>query len=697
MAKEGLTFNTLVGFDDIQQQFQLVLDKQRETMVLIMNGNYGIISDYDSSDSLSPLFPTLSDSSLYFTEGNAVTENGDVVKLDSFTKQLGSFTEDIALLYVYQMVGSTEKRVSNNGNPTSVWFELQDISKSLMFVKCSEYYSLSSEVRSNSICLCVLKNDEDGISLDVGQTTYSFNRPWFSPCDIEHRNELGTGDSSVPHSIGLNDLTSGSLTLYDQLLSRGIIVSKDIGISGVPGKLYKLDVYASDVETTGVYAGKSLIELDVYPNAIGSVFDSDGNNLQATLVNGTNLIVLDNYTSKKITVHFTVTETLLPPSTKSISEELTFGSQSSNDVAITQGLQTEVLDPSVSFADCGTIARGYEVVFGSNGEIHKEPEVVNYSSLLSTVVNKIYNQEFSIPVNVQIALQNAQVAVSGVNTVNVSIVVTGELEGASITETINFTNDTYEDNLTDTENPASMLATENYFDKLISISLSDGGIYSSSCTCMIYAQTKRAVDRRLRLAAIEWNGEVISSIRDIRPISTTIRDPLEINVIEELGKNIISANTLSKILAGDTNQYTLLVSEDFRSVQYLDTKTVNWKISPYGMDTPIIPASILDSSVYTECYRSRIFKCEAVSSSSTSFAIMLHGANDKTIKSSSVRIICSDNGISTEYLAIPTGAGMFLIYLPSSQPETIQFVISGRAAGFSAINLPNTILSGYEV
>ena len=54
MAKEGLTFNTLVGFDDIQQQFQLVLDKQRETMVLIMNGNYGIISDYDSSSSSSP-------------------------------------------------------------------------------------------------------------------------------------------------------------------------------------------------------------------------------------------------------------------------------------------------------------------------------------------------------------------------------------------------------------------------------------------------------------------------------------------------------------------------------------------------------------------------------------------------------------------------------------------------------------------
>ncbi len=41
----------------------------------------------------------------------------------------------------------------------------------------------------------------------------------------------------MPHSLGLNDLSQGELTLYDQMLSHGMVLGLDADIPGVPGEL----------------------------------------------------------------------------------------------------------------------------------------------------------------------------------------------------------------------------------------------------------------------------------------------------------------------------------------------------------------------------------------------------------------------------------------------------------------------------
>ena len=291
---EHLSFNTKIGYDDIQNQFEYLMGKQRDTIKLLCNGNFGIVSDVNTSLESSSLVPSIEGNSLNFTKGQLVTKEGNFAETEAFSVTIPQISEDTIVLYSYELRGSQAKRISNSGKAYSIFYDLKPVSQSIRFLTLTAYNNLTSQVLSNSICLAVIKYASDSLTLDLTTSQYSFNRPWFSLCDIAHRTLLGTGSSDVPHSIGLNDLSSRNLTLYDQLTTRGLIVSKDYGIAGIPGTLYENNTDFVIEEAT-FDDGEKMLVVDLkncYPNSIGSVSIDGYGDVACHLMKSKNFIVI---------------------------------------------------------------------------------------------------------------------------------------------------------------------------------------------------------------------------------------------------------------------------------------------------------------------------------------------------------------------------------------------------------------------
>ena len=689
--KKGLTFETLIGFDDLQKEFDLVFNEHRELIKLIVGDNYGIISNTKVTE-YSPLYPTLENNVLHVTEGKVVTKNGDVTKVDEFSKEINSFFDDLAVLFVYEMVGSTEKRITNDGNAAPIWYERKDTDSSILIIKASEYNLLSNKIKDNSICICIVKYSSTPY-IDLSNQEYSFNRPWFSPTDISHRLEKGTGSSNVPHSIGINDLSSSDVTLYNQLLSRGMIISKDVSIAGVSGKSEELELDVSEIIDNEITLN------DCYPNAIGYCSTHENgegfNDVSAFLLEGTNKIKIPNPPSSgKLYIDAVCTKCLMiNDSLDSITNELTFKENENNDILITEGKQTELVNSSISFANCGTLSRTYEVVFGADGKLHKEPDVLGFSSLLSSISNT-YNQEYSIPVRVQIVLQNNNINED--NDYSIKINVNGiDENGESVSEILEWCHKEGTTTIND--------ITEKYYKKVISIELIKNENSLSTCKATVFAVANCALDNRLKIALVEWNKDNsnfghVSSIKDIRPIATTLRDPFDLSIIKETGKAIVNSSFLNS-LYNDLPFSKLLIIEDFRKVSYLSSQCVNWKLTPYGINYPIIEENIFDSRSIANCYRSRrIYDNDE----NHKYAVILINSDYETSRNKSVRIGTYDiNEKYNEYAMFPVidgniiGNGMFLLAIKQEYIKDIQVIVSGKSAGFILLKLNEVDVDSY--
>lgn len=700
--KKGLTFKTLVGFDDFQKEFELIFNEHRDFIKLIMGDNYGIVSDKDVKE-LSPLYPTLNDNILSVTEGKIVTKNGDVTTVEEFSKEIGSFSEDLAVLFVYEMIGSSEKRVTNDGNAASVWYERKSTEDSILVIKASSYNSLSDEVKNNSVCICIVKYSTTTPYIDLTNSEYTFNRPWFSPTDIAHRLEKGTGSSDVPHSIGINDLSSSDVTLYNQLLSRGIIVSKDTSIAGVPGKSYKIKVSVGVGDGNTIEDTDFVAYLNCYPNAIGYCSkneDGEGyDDVSAFLREGTNLIDVNDFPyGIDIYLDVILTKCLMPPvSSDSLTTELTFGTNDDNDIIITEGKQTELVDPTISFSNCGATSKTYEVVFGADGKLHKEPDILGFSSLLSSLNEKTYNQEYSIPVRVQIELD-----LNGASSsyyIKINVVGINE-NGEEDNEELEWEKSDYVDSIKNT--------TKKFFKRISKINVIESENAPVTCKVTAFAVANSALDNRLRVALVDWNYNegigTINNIKDIRPIANTIRDPFDLSVTEETGKAIANSIFFNSLYNNITSNASLILVEDFRKVSYLSSQSVNWRITPYGINFPIINNNIFDSRTITDCYRSRRINVE---NQYIKYAVILINSDYETSHSNSVRLGMYDNNNKYyEFPMVPVvdengkieGNGVFMLYSDSINIKHIQVIVSGKASGYVLLRLSGTTSNEhYEV
>jgi hypothetical protein len=661
---EGLTFNTKIGYDDIKQQFNYLIDKQKQTIRLLCNGHYGIVSDSDPSKEGSSVFPTLDGSTLSFTSGRIVTKEGDFVEIPSFYVNVPPINEDTLVLYSYELIGSVEKRISNSGKAYSTWFENKKVEDSISFLPISKYAVL----RDNVVCIAVIKYSSTNY-IDITKANYAINRPWFSLCDIEHRNQKGTGSDSVPHSIGLNDLTSSDLTIYDQLLNRGIIVSKDLSLAGIPGHAYKYEGI-TDIKEVGGNAAYIELKDGTFPNAIMSVRRKDTNeDIICHYIKGTRLIALDqrcgylkNDLENNLEIQMCITSTLLCNVNGNKVNEISFESQAEGDTIITQGLQIELADTNVSFADCSNnFNKTFEIVVNKDGTIHKEPEILGYTIAVTDINNYDFAQEFEIPVKLQIA--KVESGWEGV----LSVDIVGILDdGTEKSETI--TMSSYDNTYL-----LSDFST-NYYKKITSIKCYN----NYAAKIIIFGYSNRAIDRRLKVARVDWNNGSISNVLDIRPISTVIQDPYKTNVVKEAAISVINS------LRAKGKDVDEILIEDFNEPEFLDLNNVLWVTSNTGINYPIIPDYLPTSDNYLSCYRSRLVYMDT-ETVGTIYAYLV-GASDETLNSGSVRLV-TYNSDRNDIVMEPVGNGLFKAKTSISDYQKIKVVVSGKASGISVFKV----------
>lgn len=663
---EQLSFNTIIGYDDIQKQFEYLREKQRKSIKLLCNGNFGIVSTANSETSDSSLYPSIEGNSISFTSGSLVTNNGDFVELDSFSVNIPDINQDTVVLYTYTLKGSSEKRLSNNGKAYPVFFIVEDVSKCIRFLTVEQYNLLTSNVLKDSVCLAVIKYQSNSYVLDATQKLYSFNRPWFSLCDISHRSEVGTGSSSVPHSIGLNDLTSNNLTIYDQLITRGMIVSKDNGVAGVPGTLYESE---DNTFSVSIEDGLKVVDLkDCYPNAVFTAI-CNGKELAFHLVKGTNKLVIDEDTSDvnngdKVTIQMSVTKTLVPVTQGSAVNEINFKEQDSNDTLITQGLQVSLQNTKVSFSDCSKFDKNFEIVLNKDGTLHKEPEVLCPLQTLGNFSDYAISQEFDIPVRLQFVLKSTL-------SHSISLTIYGDIE-----ETITLDTSHYD------------FMTEGRFVRIDKIVCS--GVNLESTNVVVFAYAERALDRRLRIVNLKWVGETqqFDNVKDIRPISTIVRDPFKTSVVKEAGYNLINSLNIKSITSGGNITYKTILVEDFNSPEYLDINNVSWITSNKGINFPLIPYYIPNTSSYTSCYRSRRLKIHEETSGTLVVYAYLVGADSETLSGNPVRLVFdgADSGSEIYLSPVANNTGLFYAEIPASQLSSTKYgkvLVSGTASGVS--------------
>lgn len=657
---EGLTFNSLIGYDDIKSQFNYIINKHRETIRLLCAENYGIVSNSDTSSSTSSIFPTLENNILSFTSGKIVTKEGDFVEVPSFYVNVPFINEDTLVLYSYELIGSIEKRISNSGKAFSTWFEVKRVEDSITFLPASKF----SVLKDNVVCLAVIKCSSTNY-IDTTKAEYSINRPWFSLCDIEHREQKGTGSSNVPHSIGLNDLTSSNLTIYDQLLNRGIIVSKDLSLAGIPGHAYKYEGNITILEENTV--PKYLLLKDgTFPNAIMSVINKDTNEeIICHLIKGTRLISLDatytRSTLSNIEIQMCITNTLLCRTEGTKLNELSFEPQYEGDTIITQGLQIDLSDTTVSFSDCSSyFDKTFDIVVNKNGTIHKEPEILGYTIEVKDINNYEFSQEFDVPVKLQVC--RVQGGWSGILELNIE----GILEDGTI-ESETITMDSHNDSYSVSD------FSKNYYKQVTSVKCES----VETANIIIFAYSNRAIDRRLRVARVEWKEGKVTNVKDIRPISTVIQDPCKINEVKEAAECVIN----SMIVKGK-NVSTILV-EDFNEPDYLDFNNVLWITSNTGINYPIIPEYLHKSDDYLSCYRSRLLYVDTTGIGYV-YAYLV-GASEETKVTGAVRLV-SDNNSKDDIVMEHVGDGLFRTDLSASYSK-VKVVVSGKASGIGLFTL----------
>jgi len=262
--------------------------------------------------------------------GFAITPSNLMVHLDSSVTSvpLPNLGADKVFVVAaeYTLVSSEQQRINRFGTLTEVRLErpsntppgggASTLLSAVTIADLNDFNNLSifpQERLDNIVVLAVITVRSDPITgqlllnIDSSRENYSFNRPWFSIRDIEHRSKIGSGvvSDNNPHGTELQDLSSAGLTLYQQLKPYGGVISKDLSYFGYPGVLCSETITLSRIEAdySGVVTtpdgrprlgGSYFVRLLKRPVRVGSLYFA-GKPWQPVpyrWVPGTNILIL---------------------------------------------------------------------------------------------------------------------------------------------------------------------------------------------------------------------------------------------------------------------------------------------------------------------------------------------------------------------------------------------------------------------
>jgi hypothetical protein len=466
------------------------------------------------------------------------------------------------------------------------------------------------------------------LNIDMTNAVNQYVRPWFSAVDQEHRQMSGTGADTVPHKLSYNDLGGGALTLYQQMLQHGIVLSRDLNVPGCPGKICEEYVDGTPgvrvlTDATGLVTGtvgRRYVYLNSYPTRIlgirGNKDDGSGGSvpdtgltaysLAADLIPGTNILALyrQNATDEGFnstygfTVYYTDSDCLRPPALPHdvmlvAGDIIQFQNPTPSEEYVTGGKIYEAL-PTTQYAvgTNGPIPKNYRLWLDASQQFIEGPQVVSCAKLINDangVGTAVQTPQFPMygPARIRVALWNAPL--SPPSNMEVQIELTGkDLTGAIAVETLIFHGTAgsaapkqiawEQTTIVNGEPTHAFQISNTVFSVLDTWKVKPTPVAAGANALIqlwadIEPTTTPALDDALPVCTFNWNGQSVARIHDTRPISRNLRDVVnatqEQEHVDHLVGNFRIMLTMMGGFGGATNTKIIGV-ESFKNVKHQD-------------------------------------------------------------------------------------------------------------------------------
>ena len=564
----GVNYRAPISTDDLGFQADTTSEEIQKRTKLLISGEFGVVDDTDPQDiSITDLsrplnvLPSTDPIQVNVNPGTAVTENGNWVELENKIFLLDMASTAIGATNIvfieYFLEEGADRRVNQFNVDVAVREQRPETNEDVIKVATLDNFNntalYSPDRKRDIVVLAVVTVNQLAdltldITIDLGNTNFSYNRPWFSPVDIAHRESVGTATPTTtnPHGTSLNDLAAGNLTLYQQTLAHGMVMSKDVGVSKMPGSLESEDIQAASfvVDTTGEVTRRSTLyggvgaryaNLDHFVIRLGSVYETGfpANQLAADFVPGESILVIpanEVIPDNGVTIEYLVAYAgEAPAENPPPTNDLTFRQPISTELIVADGIAiTSIPTPVISFDGSGPIPRDFRVFVDADGALLKSPQILLAPTKLDAIVG---STPISVAMQGDAPIEIGLTRAANVTGMEVEILLTGEDADGAATETLTFEFGTYQDSTIPgtEENPDQFVRTSTLFTTLDFIEITNRANDGNDSTIIVYAAQGAHItptfNEKCALANIFWSGLSVDEVRDVRPVNLDLHLP----------------------------------------------------------------------------------------------------------------------------------------------------------------------------
>lgn len=609
----GVNFSSAIGVSDLGIEQQALTTEILERMKVILGypayfleaSCWGIVSTSDPStheeDDTLPLVVSSTDNlTLTVQPGVAVTKSGFLVKIESAQTGIQLSSGETGTVNIVTVKFYTKNSGSQSISEyfsTYKWRVTPSDSEKIKVYTLTEWNALLQEDKDDHVVIGIatVSIGSSGslvLSIDLGSSSYSFNRPWFSAIDIKHRSSVGSGTVTTTniHGIGFNELNAGNYTLPQLILRPGAIAARPQSVVNVPGRCCISEIPNGSIKTDTLgelgLIGAKYVELAFFPIRLGKVCDSSDESKEFSfiIVNGTNYIRQATLTSvaptsENLKVYATRVSTLEPKVLPGPASRFEATAIQSTDLVLSGGI-SYTYESSVNLidvmSDAGTIPMHYDFYF-SGGEIVKNPQVLLCRILIDDIGSGI--SPAISPVGTCVILVALDKAAAG-SSLSVKIRVSGvDEEGSDASEVFQFGSSWAQGATVPscTTPQSQLLRGTTRFSSISSITLDEalnaGSTAAIQVWCVIDTVSNYNLSRSLMLARTQWDGTKLCKFNDCRTIGTDLQST---NPMGGFGGALQQAMALmDRDEAGVRHRRVLLV-EDFRNPAFSVLKEPSW-------------------------------------------------------------------------------------------------------------------------
>lgn len=428
------------------------------------------------------------------------------------------------------------------------------------------------------------------VLVDLSRNNLTENRPWFSPVDIAHRAWVGTGSSDVPHNLGINDLSQGDLTLYDQLVNYGMVVGRDQDAPGVPGGLCFETITPTRVktDTNGSVTGtvsQVYVQLTRYPVRLLGCYSLDDpeNEILVELMPHSNVLLIsqkDTIPVNGVRLLYTTVEAGEPLTDSLVNDEVHVRQPNTTyELLIAGGRGHDEIEPKfidqfsnararVSLGGAPAIPKLYRIVADATGNLLQTPQHLLCATKLDEIGTGVLTFETTMLGNARLRVGLQSVDLSAATSVTLRLTGT-DTTGNTVTEDLTFNFANYSSPVIGNcfEDSRNFRVANTVFATATSLQVVSRTADGPNTAVTVYADLDPMQTGVLRdacpLAEAMWDGGRICRLQDIRPISSRIEVPTRSSIVK-----VATQAFLANLTAVGSSGTVELLGDDLRDPHY---------------------------------------------------------------------------------------------------------------------------------